>query len=173
MNRRSSLFTATVIAALLLSISTPVQAADATAVKRAIVITVLNNLGVQPTAELVDALVSDIPMDVLDSGLVRKVVKALDSNADVTQIIGQTVDSDGDGIPDESGATNASSDDDEESDDSDSSESNSNSGSSSSSGGNNTRPPTTDEEEEEEEEEEEPEEPEEPEEEEEEEPDDN
>jgi hypothetical protein len=94
--------------------STPAQAADINAVKRAIVITVLNNLGVRPTAELIDALVNEIPMDVLDAGLVRQVGKALDSNGDASQIIGETVDSDGDGVPDESGATDASSEAEEE-----------------------------------------------------------
>jgi hypothetical protein len=141
MNRRTTFFTATVVAAMVFAGSTPVQAADATAVKRAIVITVLNNLGVQPTAELVDAIVADIPMDVLDSGLVRKVGTALDTDGDVTQIIGQTVDSDGDGVPNENGARDASSDDDEDSEDDDSSDSNSDSGSSTPGGGTSTRPP--------------------------------
>ena len=157
MSRRTSFLTATVIAAMVLVGSTPVQAADGNAVKRAIVTTVLNNLGVQPTAELVGILVNDIPMDVLDAGLVRQVGRALDSNGDATDVIGQTVDSDGDGVPDENAATNASSADDEGSEDEESSESNANSGSSSSStgGGTNTRPPNNDEEETEEESEEE------------------
>jgi len=158
MSLRTSFVTATVVTAMVLVGSTPVQAADGNAVKRAIVITVLNNLGVQPTAELVDTLVNDIPMDVLDAGLVRQVGKALDKNGDATQIIAQTVDSNGDGVPDENGATNASSEDNEGSEDEESSESNSNSNSGSSSsssgGGTNTRPPNNNEEEEEETEEE-------------------
>jgi U3 small nucleolar ribonucleoprotein component len=162
MSRRTSFLTAAVITAMVVVGSTPVQAANGNAVKRAIVITVLNNLGVQPTSELVDTLVNDIPMDVLDAGLVRQVGKALDSNGDAAQVIGQTVDSNGDGVPDENGATSASSADDEGSEDEESSESNSNSNSGSSSsstgGGTNTRPPNNDEEEAEEEEEEEPEE---------------
>jgi len=109
MSRRTTFLTASVIAALVFAGSTPAQAADINAVKRAIVITVLNNLGVRPTAELIDALVNEIPMDVLDAGLVRQVGKALDSNGDASQIIGETVDSDGDGVPNESGATDASS----------------------------------------------------------------
>ena len=147
MSRRTTLLTAAVIAATVFAGSTPVQAADANAVKRAIVITVLNNLGVQPTAELIDSLVSEIPMEVLDSGLVRQVGKALDTNGDATLIIGQRVDSDGDGVPNEDGATNASSEE-EEAEDEESSDSNSNSGSSSSGGGTNTSTPNNDDEEE-------------------------
>ena len=147
MSRRTTLLTAAVSAAAVFAGSTPVQAADANAVKRAIVITVLNNLGVQPTAELIDSLVSEIPMEVLDSGLGRQVGKALDTNGDATLIIGQRVDSDGDGVPNEDGATNASAEE-EEAEDEESSDSNSNSGSSSSGGGTNTRPSNNDDEEE-------------------------
>ena len=114
MNRRTTFLTASVIAAVVFAGSTPAQAADLTAVKRAIVITVLNNLGVRPTEELIDALVNEIPMDALDSGLVRQVGEALDSNGDASQIIGELVDSDGDGVPDEDGATDSSSDDEDE-----------------------------------------------------------
>jgi hypothetical protein len=114
MSRRTTFLTASVIAALVFAGSTPAQAADINAVKRAIVITVLNNLGVRPTAELIDALVNEIPVDALDAGLVRQVGKALDSNGDASQIIGETVDSDGDGVPKESGATDASSEAEEE-----------------------------------------------------------
>ena len=114
MSRRTTFLTASVIAAVVFAGSTPAQAADINAVKRAIVITVLNNLGVRPTAELIDALVNEIPMDVLDAGLVRQVGKALDNNGDASQIIGELVDSDGDGVPDESGATDASSEAEEE-----------------------------------------------------------
>lgn len=148
MSRRTTLLTAAVIAAMVFVGSTPVQAADANAVKRAIVITVLNNLGVQPTAELIDSLVSEIPMEVLDSGLVRQVGKALDTNGDATQIIGERVDSDGDGIPDEDGAVNASSEEEENEEDEESSESNSSSGSASSGGGTNTSTPNNEDEEE-------------------------
>ena len=119
MSRRSTFLTASVIAAVVFAGTTPVQAADADAVKRAIVITVLNNLGVRPTAELIDALVNEIPMNVLDSGLVRKVGKALDANGDPSQIIGEMVDSDGDGVPDENGATDSSSNDEDDEDDED------------------------------------------------------
>ena len=148
MSRRTTLLTAAVIAASVLVGSTPVQAADANAVKRAIVITVLNNLGVQPTAELIDSLVSEIPMDVLDLGLVRQVGKALDTNGDATQLIGERVDSNGDGVPDEDGAVDTSSEDEENAEDEESSESNANSGSSSSGGGTNTSTPNNDDEEE-------------------------
>lgn len=120
MNRRTTFLTASVIAAVVFAGSTPAQAADLTAIKRAIVITVLNNLGVRPTAGLIDALVNEIPMDALDSGLVRQVGEALDSNGDASQIIGELVDSDGDGVPDEDGATDSSSDDEDEDEDEDS-----------------------------------------------------
>jgi len=136
MRRLTPFFTAAVVASIVVAGSMPVQAADASAVKRAIVVTVLNNLGVRPTAELVDSLVADIPMDVLDSRLVRRVGTALDTNGDAAQIVGETVDSDGDGVPNENGATDASADDDD-----DTASSGSDSGTSSSSGGTATRPP--------------------------------
>jgi uncharacterized membrane protein YgcG len=135
-SRRTTLLTAAVIAATVFAGSTPVQAADASAVKRAIVITVLNNLGVQPATELLDSLVADIPMDLLDSRLVRRVGTALDTNGDAAQIISQTVDSDGDRVPNENGASDASSEDGENDE-----SSGSNSGTSSSGGGTSTRPP--------------------------------
>jgi hypothetical protein len=97
--RRSALATAAVIVAVVFTSSTPAQAADQTAIKRAIVTTVLNNLGVQPTDQLVNQIVGDIPMDILDSTLIREVGSAIDNSGDPTLIISQTVDSDGDGIP--------------------------------------------------------------------------
>jgi len=97
--RRSALATACVIGALVFTTTTPAQAADQNAIKRAIVITVLNNLGVQPTAQLIDQIVGEIPVDFLDSRLVRRVGTALDNSEDPALMIGQTVDSDGDGVP--------------------------------------------------------------------------
>jgi uncharacterized membrane protein YgcG len=94
--RRSALATACVIGALVFTTTTPAQAADQNAIKRAIVITVLNNLGVQPTAQLIDQIVGEIPVDFLDSRLVRRVGTALDNSEDPALMIGQTVDSDGD-----------------------------------------------------------------------------
>ncbi len=99
MIRRSALATACVIGALVFTTTTPAQAADQNAIKRAIVITVLNNLGVQPTAQLIDQIVGEIPVDFLDSRLVRRVGTALDNSEDPALMIGQTVDSDGDGVP--------------------------------------------------------------------------
>ena len=99
MIRRSALATACVIGALVFTTTTPAQAADQNAIKRAIVITVLNNLGVQPTAQLIDHIVGEIPVDFLDSRLVRRVGTALDNSEDPALMIGQTVDSDGDGVP--------------------------------------------------------------------------
>ena len=91
--------TAAVIGAVVFTSTTPAQAADQSAIKRAIVVTVLNNLGVQPTDQLVNDIVGDIPMEFFDSTLVREVGTALDNSEDPTLIISQTVDSDGDGIP--------------------------------------------------------------------------
>ena len=97
--RQSAFVTAVVIGAVVFAGSTPVQAADQSAIKRAIVTTVLNDLGVQPTDQLVNGIVGDIPIEFLDSALVREVGTALDNSEDPTLIISQTVDSDGDGIP--------------------------------------------------------------------------
>jgi len=99
MIRKSAFVTSAVICAVVFAGSTPVQAADQSAIKRAIVTTVLNNLGVQPTDQLVNGIVGDIPIEFLDSALVREVGTALDNSEDPTLIISQTVDSDGDGIP--------------------------------------------------------------------------
>ena len=99
MIRTSAYVTAAVIGAVVFTSTTPAQAADQSAIKRAIVVTVLNNLGVQPTDQLVNDIVRDIPMEFFDSTLVREVGTALDNSEDPTLIISQTVDSDGDGIP--------------------------------------------------------------------------
>ena len=99
MIRTSAYVTAAVIGAVVFTSTTPAQAADQSAIKRAIVVTVLNNLGVQPTDQLVNDIVGDIPMEFFDSTLVREVGTALDNSEDPTLIISQTVDSDGDGIP--------------------------------------------------------------------------
>ena len=99
MIRKSAFVTSAVICAVVFTGTTPTQAADQSAIKRAIVVTVLNNLGVQPTDQLVNEIVGDIPMEFFDSTLVREVGTALDNSEDPTLIISQTVDSDGDGIP--------------------------------------------------------------------------
>ena len=116
MIRRSALVTASVIGALVFTGTTPAQAADQNAIKRAIVITVLNNLGVQPTAQLIDQIVGDIPVDFLDSRLVRQVGTALDNSEDPALIIGQTVDSDGDGVPNADATVDSDDEADEETD---------------------------------------------------------
>lgn len=148
MMRRPGMLAAMAVAAITVVGSTPVQAADGTAVKRAIVLTVLTNLGVQPTDALIDDLVQGIPLDALDSSLVAQVGRSLDKSLDPTQLIGLTIDGDGDGIPDENAATNAAKDDDEDEDeDEDSGEtsgSNSNTGSASTGGGTTTKPPKND-----------------------------
>jgi len=137
--RRSALATACVIGALVFTTTTPAQAADQNAIKRAIVITVLNNLGVQPTAQLIDHIVGEIPVDFLDSRLVRQVGTALDNSEDPALMIGQTVDSDGDGVPN-ADATVDSDDETEDNGSGSSGSTGSNSGSSGSSGssGNNS-----------------------------------
>lgn len=117
MIRRSALVTASVVGALVFTATTPAQAADQNAIKRAIVITVLNNLGVQPTAQLIDQIVSDIPVDLLDSTLVRQVGTALDNSEDPALMIGQTVDSDGDGVPNADATVDSEDESDDETDD--------------------------------------------------------
>jgi hypothetical protein len=97
--RRSAVVTAAIIGAILFTGTTPAQAAEQSAIKQAIVVTVLNNLGVQPTDQLVNEIVGDIPLEFFDSTLVLEVGTALDNSEDPTLMISQTVDSDGDGIP--------------------------------------------------------------------------
>ncbi len=89
------------------------------AVKRAIVTIVLKNLGVEPSSSIVDAIVADLPLDALSTNLVDEVGAALDAGDDPTLIVGQTVDSDGDGVPNENGALDSESDDFSTDDDSD------------------------------------------------------
>jgi hypothetical protein len=131
--RTSAFVTAAVIGAVVFTSTTPAQAADQSAIKRAIVVTVLNNLGVQPTDQLVNDIVGDIPMEFFDSTLVREVGTALDNSEDPTLIISQTVDSDGDGIPN-ADATIDSDDADDADDDSNDDADDDSSGSSGSSG---------------------------------------
>ena len=142
MIRRSMARSAALAAALVVAGSSPIHAADGADVKRAIILTVLNNLGVQPTDALMNDLVDDIPLDVLDSSLVARVGRSLDKSEDPAILIAQTVDSSGDGIPDEDAATNASDNDDDE--ENTSSGSNSGSGTSSSGNGSGTKPPKHD-----------------------------
>ena len=130
MIRKSVFLTAAVICAVVFTGTTPAQAADESAIKRAIVVTVLNNLGVQPTDELVNDIVGDIPMEFFDSTLVREVGTALDDSEDPTLIISQTVDSDGDGVPNADATVDS---DDDSNDDADEADDDS-SGSSGSSG---------------------------------------
>ena len=132
MIRRSTFLTAAVIGAAVFTSTTPAQAADNNAIKRAIVVTVLNNLGVQPTAQLINEIVSEIPMDVLDSTLIREVGRSIDNSEDPTLIISQSVDSDGDGVPN----ADASVDSDDETDDETDDNGSGSSGSSGSSGNN-------------------------------------
>ena len=99
MIRRFAVVNATIIGAIVFTGTTPAQAADQSAIKQAIVVTVLNNLGVQPTDQLVNEIVGDIPLEFFDSTLVLEVGTALDNSEDPTLMISQTVDSDGDGIP--------------------------------------------------------------------------
>lgn len=110
MIRTSALVTAAVICAVVLTVTTPAQAADQSEIKRAIVVTVLNNLGVQPTDQLVNEIVGDIPIEFLDSMLVREVGTALDNSEDPTLAISRTVDSDGDGLPNADATVDATDD---------------------------------------------------------------
>jgi len=117
--RTSAFVTAAVIGAVVFTSTTPAQAADQSAIKRAIVVTVLNNLGVQPTDQLVNDIVRDIPMEFFDSTLVREVGTALDNSEDPTLIISQTVDSDGDGIPNADATIDSDDDSSDDADDGD------------------------------------------------------
>jgi len=108
--RTSAVVTAAVICAVVLTVTTPAQAADQSEIKRAIVVTVLNNLGVQPTDQLVNEIVGDIPIEFLDSMLVREVGTALDNSEDPTLAISRTVDSDGDGLPNADATVDATDD---------------------------------------------------------------
>ncbi|MEY4898449.1 MAG: hypothetical protein RL294_260 [Actinomycetota bacterium] len=119
MIRTSAFVTAAVIGAVVFTSTTPAQAADQGAIKRAIVVTVLNNLGVQPTDQLVNQIVGDIPMNFLDSTLVREVGTALDNSEDPTLIISQTIDSDGDGIPNADATVDSDDESDDDADDAD------------------------------------------------------
>lgn len=110
MIRTSAVVTAAVICAVVLTVTTPAQAADQSEIKRAIVVTVLNNLGVQPTDQLVNEIVGDIPIEFLDSMLVREVGTALDNSEDPTLAISRTVDSDGDGLPNADATVDATDD---------------------------------------------------------------
>ncbi|MEN9911504.1 MAG: hypothetical protein RLZZ441_1072 [Actinomycetota bacterium] len=157
MIRKSVFLTAAVICAVVFTGTTPAQAADESAIKRAIVVTVLNNLGVQPTDELVNDIVGDIPMEYFDSTLVREVGTALDDSKDPTLIISQTVDSDGDGVPNADATVDSdddSNDDADEADD-DSSGSSGSSGDDSGSSGSDDDADDADDEEDEEDEEDE------------------
>jgi hypothetical protein len=144
MIRRSMALSTALAAPLVVAGSSPIHAADGSEVKRAIILTVLNNLGVQPTDDLVNNLVNDIPLDVLDQSLVTRVGRSLDRSEDPAILIGQTVDSSGDGIPDEDAATNACDDDGDK--DNTSPGSSSGSGSTSSGNGSGTKPPKNDDE---------------------------
>jgi len=108
--RTSAVVTAAVICAVVLTVTTPAQAADQSEIKRAIVVTVLNNLGVQPTDQLVNEIVGDIPIEFLDSMLVREVGTALDNSEDPALAISRTVDSDGDGLPNADATVDATDD---------------------------------------------------------------
>lgn len=138
MIRTSAFVTAAVIGVVVFTGTTPAQAADQSAIKRAIVVTVLNNLGVQPTDQLVSEIVTDIPIELLDSALVLEVGTALDNSEDPTLIIGGAVDSNGDGVPDADATVDATDDSVDESDD--------NSSGSSGSSGNNSGSTNTDDE---------------------------
>ena len=126
MIRTSAYVTAAVIGAVVFTSTTPAQAADQSAIKRAIVVTVLNNLGVQPTDQLVNDIVGDIPMEFFDSTLVREVGTALDNSEDPTLIISQTVDSDGDGIPNADATIDSDDDSSDDADDDSSDDANNN-----------------------------------------------
>ena len=121
--------------AAVVGLATPASAAVDLDVKRAIVEVVLENLGVDASAEFILGIAQELDTAELDAGLVTAVTNLLDAGTDPRGVIESQTDANGDGIPDEGSALD-SPDDDEGADESD--DSGSNSGSNSGSGSNNS-----------------------------------
>ncbi len=121
--------------AAVVGLATPASAVVDLDVKRAIVEVVLENLGVDASAEFILGIAQELDTAELDAGLVTAVTNLLDAGTDPRSVIESQTDANGDGIPDEGSALD-SPDNDEGDDESD--DSGSNSGSNSSSGSNNS-----------------------------------
>ena len=119
--------------AAVVGLATPAVAAVDLDVKRAIVEVVLENLGVDASAEFILGIAQELDTAELDAGLVTAVTNLLDAGTDPRSVIESQTDANGDGIPDEGSALDSPDDSagDDEGDDS-----GSNSGSNSGSGSN-------------------------------------
>jgi hypothetical protein len=94
-------------------LATPASAAVELDIKRAIIEVVLDNLGVEASAEFITSIAQDLDTATLDSGLVTSVTNLLDTNGDPRNIIESQTDADGDGVPDEGAALSVADDDDD------------------------------------------------------------
>ena len=121
--------------AAVVGLATPASAVVDLDVKRAIVEVVLENLGVDASAEFILGIAQELDTAELDAGLVTAVTNLLDAGTDPRSVIESQTDANGDGIPDEGSALDSPDDSagDDEGDDS-----GSNSGSNSGSGSNNS-----------------------------------
>ena len=119
--------------AAVVGLATPAVAAVDLDVKRVIVEVVLENLGVDASAEFILGIAQELDTAELDAGLVTAVTNLLDAGTDPRSVIESQTDANGDGIPDEGSALDSPDDSagDDEGDDS-----GSNSGSNSGSGSN-------------------------------------
>ena len=119
--------------AAVVGLATPAVAAVDLDVKRVIVEVVLENLGVDASAEFILGIAQELDTAELDTGLVTAVTNLLDAGTDPRSVIESQTDANGDGIPDEGSALDSPDDSagDDEGDDS-----GSNSGSNSGSGSN-------------------------------------
>ena len=121
--------------AAVVGLATPASAVVDLDVKRAIVEVVLENLGVDASAEFILGIAQELDTAELDAGLVTAVTNLLDAGTDPRSVIESQTDANGDGLPDEGSALDSPDDSagDDEGDDS-----GSNSGSNSGSGSNNS-----------------------------------
>ena len=85
-------------------LATPAVAAVDLDVKRAIVEVVLENLGVDASAEFILGIAQELDTAELDAGLVTAVTNLLDAGTDPRSVIESQTDANGDGIPDEGSA---------------------------------------------------------------------
>jgi hypothetical protein len=90
--------------AAVVGLATPAVAAVDLDVKRAIVEVVLENLGVDASAEFILGIAQELDTAELDAGLVTAVTNLLDAGTDPRSVIESQTDANGDGIPDEGSA---------------------------------------------------------------------
>ena len=90
--------------AAVVGLATPASAAVDLDVKRAIVEVVLENLGVDASAEFILGIAQELDTTQLDAGLVTAVTNLLDAGTDPRGVIESQTDANGDGIPDEGSA---------------------------------------------------------------------